>query len=112
MRYSSSSVFLSRLLVLDAGVDSVQSLAAGVLFGVEVLVLRGDRDGVAQITEAISARPQLDELHIIAHGCPGSLRLGNRELNLQRLRDTSSGIPDWGEGKGDWAIALYGCQVA
>ncbi|NMG61260.1 DUF4347 domain-containing protein, partial [Geitlerinema sp. P-1104] len=26
--------------------------------------------------------------------------------------DTSSGIPDWGEGKGDWAIALYGCQVA
>ena len=112
MRYSSFAFSPSRLVVLDAGVDSLQSLAAGVLAGVEVLVLRGDRDGVVQITEAIAARPGLEELHIIAHGCPGSLRLGNRELNLQRLRDTSSGIPDWGEGKGDWAIALYGCQVA
>ncbi len=112
MRYSSSSVSPSRLVVLDAGVDSVQSLAAGAVSGVEVLVLRSDDDGLERVSEAIAARPGLAELHIIAHGCPGSLRLGNGYLNLQTLRETPSILQGWGQGKGDWAIALYGCQVA
>ncbi|MFP4319602.1 MAG: DUF4347 domain-containing protein, partial [Phormidium sp.] len=112
MRYSSSSVFPSRLVVLDAGVDSVQSLVAGVRPGVEVLVLRDDREGLGQVSEAIASQPGLAELHIIAHGCPGSLRLGNGYLNLQTLRENPSIVQAWGEGKDDWAIALYGCQVA
>ncbi|MGM0454762.1 MAG: Ig-like domain-containing protein [Cyanobacteriota bacterium] len=112
MRYSSSSVSPSRLVVLDAGVDSVQSLAAGAVSGVEVLVLRSDDDGLERVSEAIAARPGLAELHIVAHGCPGSLRLGNGYLNLQTLRETPSILQGWGQGKGDWAIALYGCQVA
>jgi VCBS repeat-containing protein len=112
MRYSSSSVSPSRLVVLDAGVDSVQSLAAGAVSGVEVLVLRGDDDGLERVSEAIAARPGLAELHIIAHGCPGSLRLGNGYLNLHSLRDQPDLLRGWGEGKADWAIALYGCQVA
>lgn len=112
MYYSSSSVSPSRLVVLDGGVDSVQSLAIGVISGVDTIILQGDRDGVMQITEAIAARPGLNELHIIAHGCPGSLRLGNGYLNLQTLRDSPSILQAWGAGKPDWAIALYGCQVA
>ncbi len=112
MHYSSLSVSPSRLVVFDAGVDSVQSLVAGVRSGVEVLVLAGDGDGLGQVTEAIATRPGLQELHLIAHGCPGSLRLGDSHLSLQTLRENPSIVQAWGEGKDDWAIALYGCQVA
>lgn len=108
MRYPSPTVRRSRLVVLDAGVADLDVLLGGLAPDADVLLLSGDRDGLAQIDAAIARNPHLNELHLIAHGRPGGLVLGNRELNRETLGENAPTLQRWNLQ----AIALYGCHVA
>lgn len=96
-------------VIVDANIDDYQAIADGVLETAIPFVLNRDRDGILQITELIQAaqiKPQA--LHIVSHGAPGTLYLGQGELSLDTLDSYASHLNSWGVQ----TLSLYGCQVA
>ncbi|HIK11274.1 MAG TPA: DUF4347 domain-containing protein [Oscillatoriaceae cyanobacterium M33_DOE_052] len=111
------------LLVIDPQVQDYQQLISDIQPGVQLLILDPNRDGIEQITEILSSShptPKKGEemgarhsLHIISHGSPGTLYLGNTTLNPENLEQYSPQIQQWGKYLTEKAeILLYGCDVA
>ena len=79
----------------------------------DVVILDNDRDGIAQITDALTQYQDLDAVHIISHGTDGTLDLGNTRLEFDTLLKNANKIAGWGEAftaEGD--LLLYGCDLA
>ncbi|MCT7956395.1 DUF4347 domain-containing protein [Laspinema palackyanum] len=101
------------IVVLDAAVENWESLAAGVLPGTEIVVLHPHQDGVAQITELLATRSNIDALHILSHGQPGCLFLGSTRLATDTLDTYSPLLHQWRNAlTPDADILIYGCNVA
>jgi uncharacterized repeat protein (TIGR01451 family) len=103
-----------RIVFIDPAVDDRQHLIDATRPGTEVVLLNADRSGIEQITETLAHRhTPLDSLHIVAHGQPGSLRLGNSQLSHLTLSRSGSTLRHWSQGlKADAEILLYSCRVA
>ena len=96
------------LVIIDSKVTNPRILAAGVVSGAEVKILDPHRDGVTQITEIVGETSSVHSLHIVAHGSPGCLYLGNSELSLDTLANYSAIVQTWFVP----SILLYSCNVA
>ncbi len=103
-----------QILFVDASVPAYQRLLIELDASVRVCLLEGERDGVEQITAAIAqlrAEGQIGEsleLHIISHGVPGCLDLGNAALSLDTLASYADDLAAWSASE----LLLYGCNVA
>ncbi|WP_354635627.1 DUF4347 domain-containing protein [Planktothricoides raciborskii] len=118
------------MVIIDPTVSDYQSLAAGVKPATFVHILNPNRDGIEQITEILGAKhsridwlenPQdvganalpLQSIHIISHGSPGSLKLGNSTLNTENLAAYQDQLQQWQAALSEDAdINIYGCNVA
>ncbi|MEB3882327.1 DUF4347 domain-containing protein, partial [Lyngbya sp. CCY1209] len=96
------------LVVVDAGIEDASILIGGVVPGAKAIALPSGRDGIRQITRVLQEHPDLDTLHIISHGFPGGLTLGNTQLNLDTLDEYADLLKRWRCDR----ICLYGCNVA
>jgi len=96
------------IAIIDANVENAQQLLNGIVPGVESFLLEGDSDGILQIAQILENRPETDTLHIISHGTPGCLYLGNARLSLETLKCYQAQLQQW---KID-TLLLYGCSVA
>ncbi|NEO53419.1 MAG: DUF4347 domain-containing protein [Okeania sp. SIO3B5] len=106
--YSTSYSQKSRaIVVIDKGVDNYQMLVAGVIEETEAIALESNRDGIKQITEVLAQRSNVNTIHIISHGSPGCLYLGNAQLSLDTINNYIWDLQQW---QGD--IFLYGCNIA
>ncbi|MCY7285028.1 MAG: DUF4347 domain-containing protein, partial [Cyanobacteria bacterium CAN_BIN43] len=99
------------LVVIDSGVADFQLLAESVVNGAALLVLDPHRDGIQQITEA-QQHYGSNILHIVSHGAPGCLYLGNTELSLDTLDRYTEQVKRWFETSREAELFLYGCNVA
>ena len=70
----------TEILFVDGGLQGVQQLLAGVRADVQVFVLDPNRDGFAQISDALAGRQDIAAVHIVTHGDPGRVALGNLSL--------------------------------
>ncbi|MEP1079506.1 tandem-95 repeat protein [Leptolyngbya sp. PL-A3] len=111
---------LKNIVIIDSNVANYDELAADIHFPNEVHILDRDRDGIQQITELVRSHSSY-ALHIIAHGSPGTLYLGNAELNLETCDRYASELESWLPGLDDREAALppdsptlllYACNVA
>ena len=115
----------SSLVVIDLGIEDYQTLVAGLAAETQVLFLNPAQDGIQQITAALQAHPWLTQIHVVSHGAPGCLHLGNTELSLDTLARYTSQLRTWWEPQKSGtdtrfpassptahAIILYGCNVA
>ncbi|MEM7579165.1 MAG: DUF4347 domain-containing protein, partial [Cyanobacteria bacterium P01_A01_bin.80] len=106
------STFKSKkhLVIIDSGVEDYQTLANGVLQGVEVFILDSHRDGVEQITEILHSfsLTYSISLHIVSHGTPGTLYLGSGRLSLENLNFYTQQIQSWTVSE----LMLYSCNLA
>jgi hypothetical protein len=101
------------LAVIDTGVDNYQHLVAGVTPGIKVLVLNPDQDGIEQITQALKTHSNITTLHIVAHGEPGCLFLGNTQLSLDTIDRYAWDLTSWFLSPGfSPTMLLYACHVA
>ncbi|MEO0408264.1 MAG: DUF4347 domain-containing protein, partial [Cyanobacteria bacterium P01_A01_bin.135] len=100
------------LVILDASVDNLPALIADVRSHAEVHVLMPHRDGVEQITEILKGRDRLTSLHLVSHGAPGQLYLGNAELSIDTAARYAEQITAWSSVLGGADLHLYGCRVA
>ncbi|MEG4343084.1 DUF4347 domain-containing protein, partial [Microcoleus sp. A003_D6] len=103
----------SAIAFIDTQVPNYQSLVAGVTPGTEVVVLDGNRDAIDQITQILALRTNIDSIHIVSHGAPGSLQLGGGSLSLDNLEAYSEKLRQWRSAFTLGAdILIYGCNVA
>lgn len=104
----------SALVVIDSRLSDVEVLVKGVRPNTAVLKL-GINDGIEDITQAVERMGALEELHLVSHGSPGCLHLGNTELSLSTLSLWASQVSQWFEpaqrAKAP-TLLVYGCNVA
>ena len=105
----------STVLFIDRNVENYSSLLEGINPELTVCIIDTERDGVRQITEVLKDN-NYEQVHIISHGAPGCLYLGNSQLSLDNLDKYQAELQSWYStplskgGRGD--LFLYGCQVA
>lgn len=97
---------------VDAGIEAPSVLLAGIALEADVSILSPTEDGIEQITSSLASHPELSDVHIIAHGQPGSLRLGTAQLNLQTLHRYQRQLRQWFGATELATLSLYGCNVA
>src|SRR4028118_1379251 len=108
----------SAIAFIDTLVENYQGLIAGVKPGTEVVVLDGNKDAIDQITLILRDRTNIDSIHIISHGAPGSLQLGDGSVSLDDIECDRNSLQEWfsprtdSVGKNRPNILLYGCCVA
>ncbi|MEG3970226.1 DUF4347 domain-containing protein [Microcoleus sp. T2B6] len=108
----------SAIAFIDTQVEDYQSLIAGIKPGTEVVVLDGNKDAIDQITEILALRTNIDSIHIISHGSPGSLQLADVRFSLDDIECDRNSLQQWFSPRTDSIpnnrphILLYGCNVA
>jgi large repetitive protein len=100
------------LVVIDPQVEDYQSLAAGVISDATVLILEPDQDGIQQISTALKNLSNVSRIHIIAHGSPGCINLGNTQLSLDTIKDYTQELQSWFSGITKPQLLIYGSNVA
>ena len=91
----------------------VQDIAAQSGRQLDVVMLDADRDGLAQISEALAGRENVAALHIIGHGGDGVIQLGNELVTADSLQGNPGQVESWSKAlTADADILLYGCDVA
>ena len=110
---SSHTVSAQRIVFIDATVGDRQTLVNNVAPGTAVVLLDANRNGVEQITETLALVDSIGSLHIVSHGAPGYLFLGNTQLSLETLSLYAPQIEQWNSAfSANPSILLYGCNVA
>ncbi len=78
-----------------------------------VVLLDPNQDGVVQIDNVLSQYDNIDAVHIISHGSPGDIILGNAELNTDTIENYKPLFTAWNQHLSQNAdILIYGCNVA
>ncbi|MDB9376630.1 DUF4347 domain-containing protein, partial [Nodularia sphaerocarpa] len=83
------------VVFIDSSVPNYKSLQNGVLEKVKTFILSPNRDGIAEITEVLQQNSQITRLHIVSHGSPEYLYLGNTQLSLDNLQNHQSLTRTW-----------------
>ena len=83
------------LIAIDSGVTDASWLTSQVQPNAEVLLLDPNVDGVEQITTALEQFPSINSLHIVSHGEPGCLYLGQTQLSLNTLTQSQEQLKNW-----------------
>lgn len=99
------------LVFIDSQIPQYQHLVQGVIPKAKVIVLDSEKDGVAQITEVLAQYSNLSSVHIVSHGSPGCLYLGNSQLSLNTLHGYSRELQTWFTNSSIPQLLLYGCNV-
>src|SRR6476469_660867 len=103
----------STIVFIDTAVADYQTLLDGVKLGVEAIVIDSHRDGVEQISKVLANRTNIDSIHLVSHGEPGSLQLGKTRLSIDNLEAYSQQLQQWRRALTiDADILIYGCNVA
>ncbi|MEG3977970.1 DUF4347 domain-containing protein, partial [Microcoleus sp. herbarium8] len=109
---TSMSHIKSAIAFITSDIPDSQTLLDGIHQNVEVSILDPNRNAVAQIAETIKGK-QYSAIHIISHGAPGHLQLGNTPLNLETLPQYTQQLQQWRASLTENAsIIIYGCNVA
>jgi len=90
------------LVFIDSGVAGYQDLAKEILSNnsaarsIQVIIIDAGKDGVNQITDALSNYKNLDAIHIVSHGDPGEIQIGSTRLNGDNLLTNAVDVSKWG----------------
>ncbi|MBD2502393.1 DUF4347 domain-containing protein [Anabaena azotica] len=104
------------IIFIDHAVTSYQKLLDAIVTKTETVILDQHRDGVEQITQLLSQYRRVENVHIISHGSPGCLYLGNTQLSLNTLQRYTQDLQTWFSASSHLCISpsllLYGCNIA
>ncbi|RCJ35362.1 hypothetical protein A6770_16185 [Nostoc minutum NIES-26] len=96
------------IIFIDDSVTNYEVLLKALVSKTEAIVLNSGRDGVEQITQVLSQRRGIESVHIVSHGSPGCVYLGNTQLSLSTLQRYTQNLQSWLCP----SLLLYGCNVA
>ncbi|MEZ2315836.1 MAG: DUF4347 domain-containing protein, partial [Microcoleus sp.] len=100
-----------QIIFVDPSVRDYQSLIQNI-DRAQIIILDDKVSGIAQITNALANQKDIEALHILSHGSPGSLNLSTETLNISNLEKFSTQLQQWGKSLTQSAdILLYGCEI-
>lgn len=99
---------VATVVFVDTGVENYQQLVNGVISTAEVFVLDAAADGIEQISQILQQRQDAAAVHLVSHGAPGCLYLGNTQLSLGTFNRYATQLQQWDVTH----LVLYGCNVA
>ncbi|MBE9040132.1 DUF4347 domain-containing protein [Oscillatoriales cyanobacterium LEGE 11467] len=111
----SPSAAIDQIVFIDGAIEDCQTLLTHLESQVDIIVLEKQQDGVDRITEILDRRCHLRGIHIISHGSPGTIELGNAQLRWDNLETYRDRLQRWTtncSGLLPPFIFLYGCHVA
>ena len=101
------------VIVIDAALSNDQPLLDALPLGGYVHLLDDTADAITQLAEIVAHYPGLKTLHLISHGAPGAIFLGEQTLCLDTLAQHTQlleSLRQFMAPDGEWLI--YGCEVA
>ena len=102
----------AEIVFIDSSLNLDCQLENAVQTSVLVSVFDTEQNGIQQITDTLSGYTNLTAIHIISHGAPGRVFLGEDVLDSETLEDYADSLAAWGDSltsEGD--ILLYGCSI-
>jgi len=110
---SSADSHHREILFIDQGITQYQNLIQSLSRNVEIVYLAPDQDGMAAIASHLDGLEGIRGIHIVSHGGPGRLILGNTVFTADMLAERRQDLVKWSEALGpEGDILLYGCDVA
>src|SRR5262245_22784283 len=103
------------LVVIDPAIPDAGQLIAGIRADLpaRLLVLDPGVDALSQISRALAECQPVVALHIVSHGSPGALCLGDRRYRVTDLEAARSELATWRRALAPGArIVLYGCEIS
>lgn len=100
------------LVIIDAGVPDKAAFSRDIRPGVDVVELRADESGMAQLVAVLARYKNLSALHIVSHAEQGVLLLGNSRVDAQVLKremEATDGMRGALAAGAD--LLLYGCDL-
>lgn len=104
---------LSSVVLIDEKLENLDQLIGHLSLDVRIVLLNDQETLMAQTVRALAALEGVEALHIITHGHPGEIVLGDQGLSLETLPIYGmelSAITAAMSHEGE--IYLYGCEVA
>ncbi|MEG3881563.1 DUF4347 domain-containing protein, partial [Microcoleus sp. herbarium7] len=103
----------TEIAIVDSAIPDFESLHQGIKPSIATYSLDNQTDGVEQIAKILAKQANIQTLHIISHGSPGTLYLGATELNNSNIENYRQQLQQWRRALSDRAnIILYGCNAA
>ncbi|MDB9526378.1 Ig-like domain-containing protein, partial [Oscillatoria sp. CS-180] len=101
------------LVFVDRNVDFQRTLSKSISISeTSIYYLDTGRDTIAQISDVLAVHPEVNTLHLLSHGSPGSLQLGDLKLDLQNLNQYAHHLKKWFRSVNTANLVIYGCRVA
>ena len=99
------------LIFIDSTVENYQGLTSANEDS-ELVILNPFRDGILQISEELANHDNVTSVHIVSHGKPGNIQLGNTVLNLDTFDNYADELQGWGKVLTEEAdLLFYGCNI-
>ncbi len=104
---------IRELVIIDDAVPDKSILLRDLKPGIEAVEIHSDEDGLAKLTEILSAYSGLNAVHIISHAQSGTILLGNSRLDIARVQQEVSVFNAINAAiKPDGDLLFYGCNLA
>jgi len=101
------------LVFIDATVEDYESLVQGSRPEIVPVIINPDEDGIALIARTLSLAQNVEHVHIISHGAPGTIQLGSSILSLNNFSTYVHHLKQWANALANSCeLLLYGCNVA
>ncbi|MCF3576284.1 DUF4347 domain-containing protein [Planktothrix agardhii] len=84
-----------QVIFVDSSVQDYQSLIDNADTA-QIVILNENSSAIYQITNALADQKDIEAVHIVSHGSPGSLKLGADVLNENNLENFNAQIKQWG----------------
>jgi uncharacterized repeat protein (TIGR01451 family) len=102
----------THLVFIDRRVEYYRSLLASISDTFVAILVDPNQDSLDLIAQTLRLYSTVRSIHLIAHGAPGTLHLGQSPLDVEQLTAQADQIAAWQPSLTDDAeILLYGCQV-
>ncbi|BAU40646.1 cadherin-like domain-containing protein [Leptolyngbya sp. O-77] len=104
------------LLLVDSAVENVQQLLQNTSKHIQVAVVDRTQNGVETLIQWLQQFPHLQQVHILAHGAPGRIFLGNTQLSQDTLHSCREALRHIRQrrkiSQSPLDLLLYSCNVA
>lgn len=113
-----------QILIADGDVEDLHVLIRGLKSGVDCWILEQDSDVQALLREAVCSSEFLT-LHLLGHGMPGAIELGNVKIDIANWTALTCGHPEYAQIQskkksqwqkkpplaGEWNICFWSCNT-
>ncbi|MFK8112025.1 MAG: DUF4347 domain-containing protein [Rubripirellula sp.] len=110
---STSTSTATEIAFVDSNLAGMNELIGVIDRGAEIVLIDPSADPIDQITDMLRGRTNIRALHIVSHGQPGELLIGDQVVNSEHLQENANKLRSWRSALNVEAdILLYGCDAA